>query len=110
MLTFDVKQEIIDCLSKSPKPLRVILFGSYASGIPHEDSDIDLLVIVDKEGKGYNYKALIQNRKEISARLRDLKKKYPVDLIVYTNEEWEELKSFGSSFIREIEEHGVFLI
>ena len=110
MLKPDVKQEIIDCLSKPPKPLRVILFGSYAYGMPHEDSDIDLLVILDKDGKSNNYKALIQNRQEISRRLQSLKKKYPVDLIVYTKEEWEELKAIGTSFIREIEENGVFLI
>ncbi len=110
MLKPDVKQEIIDCLSKPPKPLRVILFGSYAYGKPHEDSDIDLLVILDKDGKSSNYKTLIQNRQEISGRLQMLKKKYPVDLIVYTKEEWEELRAIGTSFIKEIEENGVFLI
>ena len=109
MLNSDVIQEIIDCLSKPPKPLRVILFGSYAYGMPHVDSDIDLLVILDKDGKSNNYRTLIQNRQEISGRLQSLKKKYPVDLIVYTREEWEELKAIGTSFIREIEENGVFL-
>ena len=110
MLQPDVKQEIIDCLSKPPKPLRVILFGSYAYGMPHEDSDIDLLVILDRDGMSSNYKTLIQNRQEVSGRLQVLKKKYPVDLIVYTKEEWEELKAIGTSFIREIEENGVSLI
>jgi predicted nucleotidyltransferase len=110
MLKTDVKQEIIDSLSKPPKPFKVILFGSYAYGIPDEDSDIDLLVILDKDGKGHNYRTLIKNRQEISGRLRELKKKYPVDLIVYTKDEWEELKFCGSSFIREIEEKGIFMI
>ena len=31
------------------KPLGVYLFGSWARGTPHDDSDIDLLVIVPKE-------------------------------------------------------------
>lgn len=110
MLNTDVKQEIIDSLCNPPKPLTVILFGSYACGIPDENSDIDLAIILDKEGISDNYKALIDNRREISGRLRSLKKKYPIDLIVYTKQEWETLKAFGSSFIREIEEKGIRLI
>jgi predicted nucleotidyltransferase len=89
----DIKQEIIDCLSKEPKPLKLILFGSHAHGMPHEDSDIDLLVVLDRKGKSPDYGTLIRNRREISARLRSLKKKCPVDLIVYTKDEWEELKT-----------------
>ncbi len=110
MLKTEVQEEIIDSLSKPEKPFRVILFGSYAYGIPHEDSDIDLIVILDKEGKSDSYGTLIKNRQEISGRLRCLKRKYPIDLIVYTKEEWHELRSCRSSFIREIEEKGVFLI
>jgi predicted nucleotidyltransferase len=74
MLNSDVKQEIHDCLSKPPKPFRVILFGSYAYGLPQEDSDIDLLVILDREGKSDSYRKLIQNRQEISGRMQSLKK------------------------------------
>jgi uncharacterized protein len=29
------------------RPERVVLFGSYAYGSPHEDSDIDLLIVTD---------------------------------------------------------------
>ena len=43
MLIPEIKKDIVDRLSKPPKALRVILFGSYAYGTPHEDSDIDLL-------------------------------------------------------------------
>src|SRR5579862_6113302 len=37
----DVTRRIVECAH----PFAVILFGSYAWGKPHEDSDIDLLVI-----------------------------------------------------------------
>ncbi len=110
MLIPEIKKDIVDCLSKPPKALRVILFGSYAYGIPHEDSDIDILVVLDKKGKAHNYKSFIKNRQEVSLRLQSLKKKYPIDLIVYTNDEWEELKAIGTSFIRNIEENGIYLI
>jgi predicted nucleotidyltransferase len=29
------------------KPSAVILFGSYVNGVPHEDSDIDIAVIIN---------------------------------------------------------------
>lgn len=32
-------------------PQKVILFGSYAYGTPTEDSDIDLLVVMETEGR-----------------------------------------------------------
>ena len=28
------------------RPDKIILFGSYANGTPHEDSDVDLLVVM----------------------------------------------------------------
>lgn len=31
-------------------PNRIILFGSYARGTPHPDSDVDLLVVMPKNG------------------------------------------------------------
>jgi predicted nucleotidyltransferase len=34
------------------RPRQVILFGSYAYGTPTEDSDVDLLVIMESEAKG----------------------------------------------------------
>jgi predicted nucleotidyltransferase len=37
-------------------PERIILFGSYAYGTPHEESDVDLLVVMstaDPHGAGY---------------------------------------------------------
>lgn len=34
-------------------PEKIILFGSFANGQPTEDSDVDLLVLMDFEGKGY---------------------------------------------------------
>jgi predicted nucleotidyltransferase len=103
-------QEIIKSLSKPPAPFKVILFGSYAYGRPSVDSDVDLLIVLDKKGKSSSYKALIQNKRMISKRLRELKKKYPIDLLVYTRDEWEELKVSGSSFFNKIEQEGVSIL
>ncbi|MBW1973741.1 MAG: nucleotidyltransferase domain-containing protein, partial [Deltaproteobacteria bacterium] len=36
---------IVEDIAKKYKPLKIILFGSYAYGEPKEDSDIDLLIL-----------------------------------------------------------------
>lgn len=38
-----------DCFVRTLDPLRIYLFGSYASGIPNEDSDLDFYIIVDDD-------------------------------------------------------------
>ncbi len=105
-----IYQEIIKSLSKPPIPFKIIVFGSHAYGRPSVDSDIDLLIVLDKKGKSRSYKALIQNKRTISKRLRELKKKYPIDLLVYTIDEWEELKVSGSSFFNKIIQEGVSIL
>ena len=106
----EIRKQISARLTVSPKPLKVILFGSYARGTPHPDSDIDLVVILNKEGKSDSYRTMINHRMEILRRLRELKKKHPMDILVYTKDEWEELKASGSSFIERIESDGVTIL
>jgi predicted nucleotidyltransferase len=111
MLTFEeIRKQVLDGLGCSPSPLRVILFGSYARGVPHGESDIDLVVVLDKEGKSDSYRTLVRNRVEMSRRLRQLKRKYSVDILVYTKEEWEALKASKSSFIQRIEAEGIDIL
>ena len=105
-----IRKQIAEMLNESPKPLKVLLFGSYAYGTPRDDSDIDLVVVLDKEGKSDSYKTLINNRMEIARRLRQLRKRYPIDILVYTRDEWEELKASESSFVQKIERQGVSVL
>jgi uncharacterized protein len=90
MLTLqEIQKQVSDGLDSPPRPLKVILFGSYARGMPHGESDIDPAVILDKEGKSQSYRSLVRNRVEISKRLRQLRRTHPVDVLVYTKDEWE---------------------
>lgn len=68
------------------------------------------MVILDKKGKSDSYRTMINNRMKISKKLRDLKQKYPIDILVYTKDEWEELKASKSSFIERIEKGGVAIL
>lgn len=55
------------------RPERVILFGSYANGRPTEDSDVDLLVVMDHPGRDVEQAFAIR---------RAVKRSFPLDLVV----------------------------
>jgi predicted nucleotidyltransferase len=79
---------------------RVILFGSYAQGIATEDSDVDLLVVCDFEGRSVD--------KSVEIRLK-LRPQFPLDLLVRTPEKLGQRIEMGDDFIREILEEGKVL-
>jgi len=111
MITFqEIQKHVSDVLNSPPRPLRVILFGSHARGVPHGESDIDLVVVLDKEGKSGSYRTLVKNRVEISRRLRQLKRKHPVDILVYTKDEWEALRTSKTSLVQRIEAEGLDIL
>lgn len=76
-------------------PDQIILFGSYAYGTPHEDSDVDLLVVMP---------AFNQHSQAVRIRWR-LAAPFPLDLIVRTPKEmaWrlEEGESFTTTIVSE---------
>lgn len=78
-------------IANSTQPDKIYLFGSYANGKANEDSDIDLLVVKDTSEP--RHKRSI----EIQKILRGIK--FPIDILVYTNEEFESAKSNKSSII-----------
>jgi predicted nucleotidyltransferase len=39
--------QMAECIVREVNPVRIVLFGSHASGQVHEESDVDLLVIED---------------------------------------------------------------
>ena len=58
------------------RPLKVVLFGSYAYGNPTEDSDVDLMVVMPKDPAG------VRNRDRAMAIRTAVPKSFPLDLLV----------------------------
>jgi len=79
---------------------RVLLFGSYADGSVADDSDIDLLVIVDHQGKNWRMATQIRRR---------LRPQFPLDLLVRTPEQLGQRLQMGDCFFKEIAEKGTVL-
>lgn len=103
-----VKHEIIERL----KPLdleKIILFGSYANGIPTEESDIDLYVVTKDDFIPQSWREKSNVTRKVSQSLRDLRSKFAIDLIVHTKQMNDKFIELDSAFSREILNRGKVL-
>jgi len=102
----EIKREIVDRVAKVEKTLRIIMFGSYAYGSPDKDSDIDILVVIDKDEYPGSFKERSENYLRISRAIRPIEKEVPIDLLVYTKPEFEKFVESGSMFSMKILNEG----
>ena len=80
-------------------PEKIILFGSYAYGTPHEDSDVDILVVMPA-----------RNQIDQAVRIdRVIDPPFPLDLIVRTPKNLKWRLEEGESFHTEIVSKGKVL-
>ena len=61
---------------------KIYLFGSYAYGTPNEDSDIDLCILTDENRRK------LEILREIRRNVGDIN--YPLDILVYKTDEFNE--------------------
>jgi predicted nucleotidyltransferase len=81
------------------QPDKIILFGSYAYGTPHADSDVDLLVIMPTRNE---IDQAFKIRCAVPAR-------FPMDLIVLKPRHVKWRLEEGASFLTEIMTRGIIL-
>ena len=74
-------------------PEKIYLFGSYATESFDEQSDIDLLIIAP------SYERPLERRLKLRRMLSEYDRKFGLDLLVYTPDEFEMLAKETSSFI-----------
>jgi len=82
---------IVNVIVRQYDPEKIILFGSYASGNFTQDSDLDLVIV--KESSIPRFKRGSEIRKSL------IGVGVPMDLLVYTPEEFEEGKNIRFSFL-----------
>jgi predicted nucleotidyltransferase len=110
MLTLPaIKHEIKKCLSNEPSIAHIIIFGSYVNNSVHEDSDIDLVVILKEKGIDSTYRQRMDRTIRISKLLNPLRKHIAINVLVYTKGEWVYLIKKGSHFLKEIDKKGSYL-
>ncbi len=104
-----LKEELVQRL----RPLGLesaVLFGSVAKGEDNADSDVDLYVVTRDETIPANWSEKNRIYLGISRHLRDLHKKYPIDLIVHTKAMYEQFMSRNSLMANEIRTNGLKLV
>ena len=100
MITQKQIEKIVERIASNHNPEKIILFGSYAYGIPTEDSDLDLLVVVESSDQPRYRRA-----REIRKHLWGIAE-VPKDILVYTQEEIDEWKEVKEAFITSIMRRG----
>jgi len=90
----DEYHDVIEQLKKQ-NPQALVVFGSYVWGTPHEDSDLDVLMIKKTD------KSRLDRMREAH---RNIKSTLPLDIIVLTPQEAKELPKKYSFYKQVIEE------
>lgn len=99
MFNYDIVDEVVKKIVDEFSPRMVIIFGSVASRTARDDSDIDLLVVMETDVDPY-YRAA-----PIDIALR--KFRVDRDIIVVTPEEYETHKDDEYSFLSDIVKTGI---
>ena len=87
-----VLDRIVERITERFRPEKIILFGSYATGRPRPDSDVDLLVVMPA-------------RNEVEQAIRILNvidRSFPLDLLVRTPQNLKWRIAEGDWFLREV--------
>jgi predicted nucleotidyltransferase len=92
--------QVIERIIAGYLPQRVILFGSFARGDPHEGSDVDLLIVKDT---GVRFVDRIGQVLEFSNG------ECAIEPLVYTETELASMLREGNAFLERALEEGVVL-
>jgi len=83
--------DIVSKIAARFNPDKIILFGSYAAGNASNYSDLDLLVIKDTD--------LPHHRRSFDIHKSLIGSMIPLDILVYTQKEFEQEKNEKTSFL-----------
>jgi len=95
----DARHTPLRAIAEKFHPEKIILFGSHAHGTPHEDSDVDILVVMAARNE---IDQAVKIRLAVAAP-------FPMDLIVRTPEDLRWRLEAGDSFMRDIVAQGKVL-
>ncbi len=100
MVTEEKLQAVTAQVVTQYDPEKIVLFGSYAWGGVHEDSDVDLLIIKKTENQ-------FKTARQIDGSI--FPRPFPLDIVVYTPEQIDARKEAGDFFINDILTNGKVL-
>lgn len=97
MISQERIQEVVNSITQQFYPDRIILFGSYAYGNPTEDSDVDLLVVLEAQQRDHKKSTEIRHAVQIE---------FACDLLVYDPGYLQRRYDQEDWFVRDMVEKG----
>jgi predicted nucleotidyltransferase len=82
MFDYEEAERVIEMAKRKIGPDLMIVFGSVANRTANEDSDLDIIVVKDSDEEGF--------MRSVKARLALDDSRIPIDITVYTPEEFKE--------------------
>lgn len=95
-------EEVSKRIANTFNPLQIILFGSYARGEANQNSDIDLLVLIDSSSE----------RRKVGVSILRMLAGFcaePVDIIVRSKESFDQYRDVSGSFAAQVHSEGIVL-
>ena len=99
MINKETIEEVKKRLIKTYKPIAIYIFGSYAWGTPDEDSDLDLLIIIDKSNEKSYIRPITGHKALIGLCISK-------DIIIYTKDEFEKFSKDKTTLGYKIKKDG----
>jgi uncharacterized protein len=101
MITQEQIEQVKQTIVEVEQPEQIILFGSYASGDPTPDSDVDLLVVNAYDAPRHKRgKAVLQALSYV---------RFPLDILFYTPAEIQKWRHVPLAFITTVMSQGKVL-
>jgi predicted nucleotidyltransferase len=98
----ELLQEMTKALVDELDPEAIYLFGSHAWGEPHEDSDVDFMVVVSDDTPDDDWLTRPSLRGRIALGRFDVSK----DVVVRRHSDFERLQRARSSLVHDVKERG----
>lgn len=102
MISQNTIQEVAQRLIKAYNPLSIYLFGSYAWGTPRDDSDLNILVVIESSNEELHKRCDKALDALSSLKIRN-------NIIVFTKKEFDKFSQDLTSLTYEIKSRGKML-
>ncbi len=100
MIAREIIKQVVNRLVNTYQPVKIYLFGSYAWGTPTDDSDLDLLIVVDHSDQNAYQRAVAGHHALWGLEI-------PKDLLVYTEKEFAKEAEDVTTLCHKVTQDGI---
>jgi predicted nucleotidyltransferase len=93
--------QLRDKITQAMHPEKIYLFGSYADGKATDDSDVDLVVVMDSE--------LAPHKRNVALKRLFPRRSFSLDAFVYTPQEFARYRDIPGTIVYNATHHGRLL-